>query len=42
MDADAALMLVKEFDEPAAAIIKHTNPCGTAIGKDSRGFRKGL
>jgi phosphoribosylaminoimidazolecarboxamide formyltransferase/IMP cyclohydrolase len=34
MDADAALMLVKEFDEPAAAIIKHTNPCGTAIGKD--------
>ncbi len=34
MDADAALMLVKEFDEPAATIIKHTNPCGTAIGKD--------
>jgi phosphoribosylaminoimidazolecarboxamide formyltransferase/IMP cyclohydrolase len=34
MDADAALMLIKEFDEPAVAIIKHTNPCGTAIGKD--------
>jgi phosphoribosylaminoimidazolecarboxamide formyltransferase / IMP cyclohydrolase len=28
------LMIVKEFDEPAATIIKHTNPCGTAIGKD--------
>ncbi len=34
MDADSALMLIKEFDDPAAAIIKHTNPCGTAIGKD--------
>ncbi len=34
MDADAALMLVKEFDDPAATIIKHTNPCGTAVGKD--------
>jgi len=30
MDLDAALALVKEFDEPAAAIIKHTNPCGAA------------
>ncbi len=34
MDADAALMIVKEFEDPAATIIKHTNPCGTAIGKD--------
>src|SRR5579859_2318466 len=34
MDADAALMIIKEFDKPAATIIKHTNPCGTAIGKD--------
>ncbi len=34
MDADSALMLVKEFDEPAAAIIKHTNPCGTALAGD--------
>jgi len=23
----------KDFDEPAVAIIKHTNPCGTATGK---------
>jgi len=28
MDADAALELVKEFAGPAAAIIKHANPCG--------------
>ena len=31
-DADAALNLVKEFDEPAAAVIKHTNPAGCATG----------
>jgi phosphoribosylaminoimidazolecarboxamide formyltransferase len=30
-DADAALGLVKEFDEPAAAVIKHTNPAGCAV-----------
>ncbi len=43
MDADAALMLVKEFDEPAATIIKHTNPCGTAVGEGChRGLREGL
>ncbi|WP_066414560.1 phosphoribosylglycinamide formyltransferase [Halorubrum aethiopicum] len=29
-DADAALGLIKEFDEPAAAVIKHTNPAGCA------------
>ena len=29
-DADAALGLVKEFDDPAAAVIKHTNPAGCA------------
>ncbi|WP_135851714.1 bifunctional phosphoribosylaminoimidazolecarboxamide formyltransferase/IMP cyclohydrolase [Halorussus salinus] len=29
-DADAALNLVKEFDRPAAAVIKHTNPAGCA------------
>lgn len=31
LDLDAALELVKEFDRPAAAIIKHTNPCGVAV-----------
>jgi phosphoribosylaminoimidazolecarboxamide formyltransferase/IMP cyclohydrolase len=31
LDMDAALELVKEFEQPAAAIIKHTNPCGCAV-----------
>ncbi len=31
-DLDAALNLVREFDQPAACIIKHTNPCGAAVG----------
>ena len=30
VDLDAAWQLIREFDEPAAAIIKHTNPCGCA------------
>ena len=30
LDIDGALELVKEFDRPAAAVIKHTNPCGAA------------
>ena len=30
VDLDAAWQLVHEFDRPAAAIIKHTNPCGCA------------
>ncbi|MGI8848243.1 MAG: bifunctional phosphoribosylaminoimidazolecarboxamide formyltransferase/IMP cyclohydrolase [Candidatus Dormibacteria bacterium] len=34
LDSDAALSLVSEFSEPAAAIIKHTNPCGFATGGD--------
>ena len=32
LDADAALELVREFAEPACAIVKHTNPCGVALG----------
>lgn len=32
IDLDAALELVREFDEPAVAVIKHTNPCGVAVG----------
>ncbi|PSQ11505.1 phosphoribosylglycinamide formyltransferase [Halobacteriales archaeon QS_5_70_15] len=31
-DVDAALTLVKEFEAPAAAVIKHTNPAGCATG----------
>jgi phosphoribosylaminoimidazolecarboxamide formyltransferase/IMP cyclohydrolase len=30
VDLDAAVMLVSEFNRPAVAIIKHTNPCGAA------------
>jgi phosphoribosylaminoimidazolecarboxamide formyltransferase/IMP cyclohydrolase len=30
VDLDAAWQLIQEFEEPAAAIIKHTNPCGCA------------
>jgi len=26
------MALVHEFDQPASAIIKHTNPCGCAEG----------
>ena len=32
-DSDAAYNLVLEFQKPACAIIKHANPCGTAIGE---------
>ena len=30
VDLDAAWQLTEEFDNPAAVIIKHTNPCGCA------------
>ena len=32
VDLQAAWDLAQEFDEPVVAIIKHTNPCGTATG----------
>src|SRR5512141_3004188 len=32
VDLDAAWQLIAEFDTPASAIIKHTNPCGCAEG----------
>ena len=34
IDLNAALEIVREFSDPAATIIKHTNPCGTATAKD--------
>ena len=34
MDADGALACVREFDEPACVVVKHTNPCGVAVGND--------
>jgi phosphoribosylaminoimidazolecarboxamide formyltransferase/IMP cyclohydrolase len=33
LDANAGLELVKEFNETAAVIIKHNNPCGVAMGE---------
>jgi len=33
VDLEAAWELAQEFEEPVVAIIKHTNPCGTATGK---------
>jgi phosphoribosylaminoimidazolecarboxamide formyltransferase / IMP cyclohydrolase len=33
VDLQAAWDLALEFEEPVVAIIKHTNPCGTATGK---------
>jgi phosphoribosylaminoimidazolecarboxamide formyltransferase / IMP cyclohydrolase len=33
VDLQAAWDLAQEFTEPVCAIIKHTNPCGTATGK---------
>ena len=30
LDLDAAARIALEFDEPAAAVIKHANPCGVA------------
>ncbi|MBB3111933.1 phosphoribosylaminoimidazolecarboxamide formyltransferase/IMP cyclohydrolase [Paenibacillus phyllosphaerae] len=31
-DANAALAIVKEFNEPAVVAVKHMNPCGVGIG----------
>jgi phosphoribosylaminoimidazolecarboxamide formyltransferase / IMP cyclohydrolase len=33
VDVDAALDAVREFDRPAAVVVKHTNPCGVALGR---------
>lgn len=31
LDLDAAIAIVRDFEEPAAAVLKHNNPCGCAI-----------
>ena len=33
LDWSAALALLLEFEDPAAVVIKHTNPCGVALGR---------
>jgi phosphoribosylaminoimidazolecarboxamide formyltransferase / IMP cyclohydrolase len=35
LDLDAAARIVLEFAEPAAVVVKHTNPCGVATGDDA-------
>jgi phosphoribosylaminoimidazolecarboxamide formyltransferase/IMP cyclohydrolase len=41
LDADAAFELAKEFEEPAAVVVKHLNPCGCAVDEDiSVAYRK--
>ncbi len=31
LDLDSALAMVRDFNEPAAVVIKHNNPCGAAV-----------
>jgi len=33
LDLDAALALAKEFEQPFACVLKHSNPCGAACGE---------
>jgi phosphoribosylaminoimidazolecarboxamide formyltransferase / IMP cyclohydrolase len=43
LDLDAAAKLLAEFDEPAAVIVKHNNPCGVAIaGTIREAYEKAL
>ena len=34
LDADGAWSTVSDFSEPAATVVKHTNPCGLAVHDD--------
>ncbi|MGQ9558994.1 MAG: bifunctional phosphoribosylaminoimidazolecarboxamide formyltransferase/IMP cyclohydrolase [Candidatus Oleimicrobiaceae bacterium] len=43
LDAQAALGLLLEFDEPCAVIVKHNNPCGAAVADELlAAYRKAL
>jgi phosphoribosylaminoimidazolecarboxamide formyltransferase/IMP cyclohydrolase len=43
VDLDACWELVQEFEEPAAIIVKHTNPCGAATAHSVlEAYRKAL
>ena len=44
LDLEGALLAIEPFgDEPACAIVKHTTPCGLAVGTDSLdAYRKAL
>lgn len=42
-DTDAALQMVQDFNDPAAVIVKHANPCGIAIADSiEQSFEKAL
>jgi phosphoribosylaminoimidazolecarboxamide formyltransferase/IMP cyclohydrolase len=36
LDLDAAVALLREFDETCCVCVKHNNPCGVATGEDLR------
>jgi phosphoribosylaminoimidazolecarboxamide formyltransferase/IMP cyclohydrolase len=36
LDLDSGRRLLREFELPACAIIKHNNPCGCAVGESAR------
>ncbi len=43
LDLNAAWGLIREFEDTACAIIKHTNPCGAALGSTPReAYQKAL
>ncbi|MBN1794284.1 MAG: bifunctional phosphoribosylaminoimidazolecarboxamide formyltransferase/IMP cyclohydrolase [Candidatus Omnitrophica bacterium] len=37
LDLESAYTIAYEFDEPAAVVIKHGNPCGAALGAEIEG-----
>lgn len=42
-DLEAALQMALDFEKPFAAVIKHTNPCGAAVGENlAEAYRKAL
>jgi len=34
MDLDAIVRMVRSFEQPCSVIVKHSNPCGVAVGND--------
>ena len=43
LDLDAALTMCRSFNRPAAAVLKHNNPCGAAVADTLEGaVRKGM
>jgi phosphoribosylaminoimidazolecarboxamide formyltransferase/IMP cyclohydrolase len=41
LDLEAAWKLCREFEKPAAVVVKHNNPCGVALGSDlAEAFRR--